>query len=158
MKRKITKRIILHHSASKPNTTLDQIRQWHKEKGFTDEAGHSGYHFFIGNDGALRNDRPEDEWGCHVKNANQDSIGIVLTGNFNWDVPTNQQIKTLTDLLIRLVKKYNLKYWNIYGHKDIKQFFIFNTTFTNCPGNNLYKLLPDIRKNIGKAIGQISWY
>ena len=151
MIRKTTKKIIVHHSASPPNTTLDQIRRWHAEKGFTDPAGHSGYHFFIDGDGIIHPDRPENEWGCQVKNANHDSIGICLAGNFNWNIPTDKQITALTMLLINLVGKYHLKYWNIYPHRDIKYLFIFNTTATNCCGDHLIRMLPDIRRRVAIA-------
>ncbi len=152
MRRKITKRIIIHHTAGHPTDTLEMVRQWHREKGFTDAAGHSGYHYFIDQHGILFPDRPDDEWGAQVRNANQDSIGVCLAGNFDRDIPAPVQIDTLVKLLVELVKKYGLKYWNIYGHRDIKFLFIFNTTSTNCPGNHLYARLPEIRKRVSSMI------
>lgn len=149
------RRVIIHHTAGSLSDTLQMVREWHKAKGFTDEQGHSGYHYFIDQEGVLFTDRPEEEMGCAVKNANHDSISIALAGNFNFDHPTNSQINTLLKCLISLVRRYNLKFWNIYGHKDIKRFFIFNTTATECPGNNLYNQLPDIRYRVGLARLQI---
>ena len=149
MKRLKTKKLIIHHSASASKTTTTlMVRQWHKEKDFTDPAGHSGYHYFILWDGTIIPDRPENEQGCHVKNANQDSIGICLMGNFNKEIPTIKQYNSLIELLIKLTKKYDLKYWNIYGHRDIKWLFIFNTTKTACPGDNLYIQLKNIRRRV----------
>lgn len=154
MKRQQTKAIVIHHSAtSRLTTTVEEIRKWHtdpppKGRGWED----IGYHFVITNDGILHTGRPEDDWGTQVANFNDKSIGICLTGNFDFNIPTQEQINTLIELLIRLVKKYSLKYWNIYGHKDIKQFFIFNTTSTNCPGDHLYAQLPEIRRRVAFAI------
>ena len=153
MKRKTTKRIIVHHSASPRNTTTTlMVRNWHKEKGFTDILGYSGYHYFILWDGTVVTDRPEEECGCHTKDANNDSIGICVMGNFNKELPSEKQTNSLTELLIKLVKKYNLKYWNVYGHRDIKWLFVFSSTSTNCPGNNLYCKLREIRRRIFWAI------
>ena len=157
MKRKITRKIIIHHSASPlMTTTLGMIRKWHKEKGFTDENGCCGYHFFIGADGIVIPDRPVDDWGCGVKNANHDAVHICLAGNFNIEQPLQDQINPLKVLLVQLCNKYGLKYWNIYGHRDIKWMFIFNTTQTDCPGTNLYKMLPLIRRWVGQQLGQIN--
>jgi hypothetical protein len=149
MKRKLTKKLIVHHSASPmARTTLDNIRAWHKEKGFTDDAGHCGYHYFINNAGIVQADRPEDEWGCAVKNANHDSISICVAGDFRTEFPTDFQMNALIKLLADLVKKYGLKYWNIYAHKDIKWLFVFNTTQTDCCGVHLYQQLPEIRRRV----------
>jgi len=153
VKRKQTTAIVIHHSASRPSTTVAEIKLWHTDpepwgRGWDD----IGYHWIITEDGALHAGRPEDEWGTQVAHFNDRSLGICLTGNFDKDYPTGPQINALISLLIRLVKKYGLQYWNIYGHKDIKRFFIFNTTATNCPGNHLYALLPDIRRRVMTAI------
>lgn len=155
MIRKRTNAIIIHHSASsRDRTTIGDIRSWHAKKGFTDSAGHSGYHFFISSSGNLIPDRPIDDWGCQVKNWNDRSIGICLAGNFNFENPTQAQIDALKDILVKIVVKYNLKYWNIYGHRDIKRLFIFNTTATACPGDNLYSKLKELRLYVKKVLNQ----
>jgi N-acetylmuramoyl-L-alanine amidase len=151
MKRKSTKRIVVHHTAGHLTDTLEDVRRWHAEKGFTDAAGHCGYHYFIDGAGMLHPDRPDDEWGCAVKNANENSVSICLAGNFDRDYPTQAQITTLIGILIKMVVKYHLRYWNIYAHRDIKYLFIFNTTQTNCCGNHLITQLPDIRKRVAMA-------
>lgn len=153
MLRKKTTAIVIHHSASKPATTVEEIRRWHTDPPPRGRGWDKiGYHFIITWDGETHVCRPEDEWGTQVANYNDRSLGICLTGDFNWNVPTQAQINSLLALLIRLVKKYGLKYWNIYGHKDIKRFFVFNTTSTNCPGDHLYAMLPEIRKRVALAL------
>lgn len=151
IKRKQTKAIVVHHSASSANTTVEDINRWHKEKGW----GGIGYHIVITKDGVVHTCRDLDEWGIQVANWNDKSVGVCLTGNFNKNIPTILQIKSLEKVLVNLCKKYNLKYWNIYGHRDIKRLFIFNTTQTACPGDNLYNLLPSLRRNVGISLGQI---
>ena len=155
MKRKKTTAIVLHHSASpRDTTTLAQITKWHKEKGLTDSFGTCGYHFFINGLGVLHAGRPIGEWGCQVKNWNDRSVGVCLAGNFNQEEPREIQISALVDILVMICKKYKLKYWNIYGHKDIKWMFFFNTTQTACPGDNLYKRLKEIRLKVKEILGQ----
>ena len=150
--RKKTTAIVVHHSASRPSTTFNEIKKWHTDPPPRGRGWDNiGYHWVILEDGTTVPGRPEDEWGTQVANFNDRSVGICLTGDFRTDIPTAKQIDALLVLLIRLVRKYKLKYWNIYGHRDIKRFFIFNTTATDCPGKNLYNELPDIRKRVAVA-------
>jgi hypothetical protein len=93
--------------------TLQDVRRWHAQKGFTDAAGHCGYHYFINQHGAILPDRPVDEWGCAVANANENAVHVCLAGNFDKDHPTQAQINALLIILIDLVRKYGLRYWNI---------------------------------------------
>lgn len=153
MKRKKTTAIVIHHSASKLLTTFEQIKWWHTAAPPTGRGWDDiGYHWVILADGTIRQGRPDDEWGTQVANFNDRSIGICLTGDFRTDYPTDQQINSLIGLLADLVRKYGLKYWNIYGHKDIKRFFIFKTTSTDCPGIHLYNRLPEIRRRVAFII------
>lgn len=153
MKRKQTKAIVVHHSASsRDKTTASQIRSWHKEKWLTDQDGNSGYHYIITGDGHIHIERPVDEVGANVALFNHKSVGICLTGDFRKEEPSRDQINALKELLAKLIKKYNLKYWNVYGHKDIKVFFVFNSTLTDCPGKNLYTKLPAIRKWLAEVL------
>jgi hypothetical protein len=155
MKRKRTTAIVVHHSVSpRDTTTLAEINAWHKEKGLTDAYGNCGYHFFIPANGDLMMGRPIDDWGCQVKNWNDRSVGVCLAGNFNQEQPTEAQINTLVECLVKACRKYNLKYWNIYGHRDIKWLFFFNTTQTACPGDNLYARLKEIRLRVKGLLGQ----
>jgi len=151
------KQLIIHHTAGRLSDTPEMVREWHRAKGFTDRAGKAGYHFFIMSNGFLFPERPVEEMGCHTKNFNANSIGICLMGDFRRDQPTDAQVETLVALLISLVLKYDLKFWNIYPHRDIKKLFIFNTTATNCCGENLIRLLPDIRRRVAFAIAFMSW-
>ncbi len=145
------KQIVVHHTAGHLTDTPAMVREWHKDKGFADFRGRAGYHFFILADGTVAPERPLEEMGCHVRNFNANSIGICLMGNFNREQPTEAQVTSLVTLLIDMVKRFGLKYWNIYSHGDIKFLFIFNTTATNCCGSSLIRMLPDIRRRVAMA-------
>lgn len=84
--RKINK-IILHCSAS-DNPKHDDIRvidQWHEAREWESPSGvHCGYHYFINKSGIIQEGRPLSEVGSHVKGENQDSIGICLSGNYQF--------------------------------------------------------------------------
>ena len=121
--RKSTKRIIIHHSAS-PDVPASTIHGWHLGQKW---AG-IGYHFVIRANGAIERGRPEWAIGSHSgPDGNGDSIGIVLTGNFETGKPTTAQMDSLVWLLKDyLFPKYGVK--PVIGHKDVMA--------TACPGKN----------------------
>lgn len=122
-KRTRTGRIILHHTAS-ADVPASTIHQWHLNQGWSG----IGYHFVIRAGGAIERGRPEDTIGAHSGPAgNGDSIGIVLTGNFETGKPTAAQMDSLVWLLKDyLFPKYGVK--PVIGHKDVMS--------TACPGKN----------------------
>jgi len=73
------KQIIVHCSASGPKTKLEDIRKWHKAKGWKD----IGYHYVIEYDGMIRMGRPWDTVGAHCEGHNSDSIGVCLVGGLD---------------------------------------------------------------------------
>jgi len=122
-KRKSTKRVIIHHSAS-PDVPASTIHGWHLGQKWSG----IGYHFVIRAGGAIERGRPEGKIGAHSGSAgNGDSIGIVLTGNFETGKPTAAQMESLVWLLKEyLPGKYGLL--QVIGHKDVMA--------TACPGRN----------------------
>jgi N-acetylmuramoyl-L-alanine amidase len=105
------KRVILHCSAS-PNFkkfTIENIRQWHKARGFYDV----GYHYVIELDGAVSEGRKEKSIGAHCKGYNLDSIGICLIGSTEF---TEAQISSLVSLIQDITTRYpNIE---INGHYE----------------------------------------
>lgn len=121
--RKNTRRAIIHHSAS-GDVSAATINKWHLARGWSG----IGYHLVIREDGSIERGRPINSIGAHsgVK-GNSDSIGIVLTGNFETEHPTAAQL----DSLVWVIKEYlKPRYGNIdiLGHKDVMA--------TACPGKN----------------------
>ena len=121
--RKSTKRAIIHHSAS-ADVPASTIHQWHLNQGWSG----IGYHFVIRPNGDIERGRAENLIGAHAgEKGNPDSIGIVLTGNFETGKPTTAQMDSLVWLLKDyLFPKYGVK--PVIGHKDVMA--------TACPGRN----------------------
>ena len=80
--------------------------------------------------------RPLEMTGAHCQGYNSRSIGVNLTGNFEVDQPTEQQIDALTTLLSDLMQMYNIPPESVTGHNAWNK--------TACPGANLDAILPDI--------------
>ncbi len=132
--------IIIHHSASDfgDATTMDK---WHKEQGL-DELG---YHFVICNGiNAMAKRDGEVEVGyrwmqqkhgahCRVSVTddnywNEHYIGICLVGNFEKNAPTEQQYKSLANLIEFLSDRYGITPDKIVGHNEAEN------GGTLCPG------------------------
>jgi N-acetylmuramoyl-L-alanine amidase len=85
--RKVTK-IIVHCSDSDriSHDSIEVIRQWHTERGFTGPDGKPGtpddvgYHFFIRTNGELELGRALGVAGAHTAGHNSDSVGVCLAG------------------------------------------------------------------------------
>lgn len=125
----IPKYIIIHHSASSPKTTIKQIEQWHKARGF----GGVGYHYVITNDGNINTCRNEDEVGCHcvASSMNFQSIGICVTGDFTKDTINEAQEKALKILIYNIQHRYDIPDKNVLCHNEVKG------ARTECPGKLL---------------------
>ena len=125
--------IVIHHSvSSRDKTTIQQINEWHKARDFNLSSlnFYVGYHYVILGNGEVVQTRRDIEMGCHTI-PNESKLGICLTGNFDIEMPSENQLKSLKDLLDKKLKEYNLDNWAIKGHRELSQ--------TACPGVNLFK-------------------
>lgn len=131
---KVLEYIIIHHTASTAKETVEQIHNFHiNNNGW---AG-IGYHFYIRKDGTIYRGRPEKYVGAHCENYNSVSLGICCEGNFEIEQPTDNQLKSLSELLQHLKQKYgNVQ---VVGHRDLNA--------TACPGKNLYSKLGSVIAN-----------
>jgi uncharacterized protein YbbC (DUF1343 family) len=99
------------------------------------------YHFYIAVDGTVAKGREIQYQGD--SNTDYDLNGhalIVVEGNFEKEKIKDIQYEKLEKLVIALAKKYKVPAEEITGHKDQAQ--------TTCPGEDLYKLLPQIREKV----------
>jgi len=143
--RKIT-RIVVHHTESKGGDK-EFIRYLHVDRNKWNDIG---YHFIItngkkngewkaGKDGEIQEGRPLKTMGAHARGANKGSIGISLIGTFMTEKPTPKQMASLCSLIATLCEKFDLDpLEDVVGHRDVGN--------TDCPGDNLYALLPTIRE------------
>lgn len=122
--------IVLHHAASSIHTTLQEMNQEHKDRGFTlsKRGWYVGYHYVINWEGYVQQTRNDDEIGCHCI-PNDGKIGICLIGDFTKYDPSNIQLEKLEELIKNLRDKFKISAANVKGHGEIVP--------TLCPGDHL---------------------
>ena len=163
-------KIVIHHTAwdYDPNRTINdvkkEIQQIYKYHTVNRDFGDIWYNFLIDQMWNIYEWRAGGEWAVwmHASSNNVTSIWIALMGNFQYDTPTVEQMKSLVNLTTAVAKYYHIdphgytytfsinteeepyvvaeKNPNIMWHKNIKS--------TACPGANLYKYLPQIRDEV----------
>lgn len=118
-KRKVTKYIVVHCSATKPNQDIDakDIDRWHRQFGWS----RIGYAFVIKRDGNVEVGRGADEIGAHVKGYNDQSLGICMVGGIDEDGKadknyTDHQWYALRNLITVLKDQYPEA--EVLGHRD----------------------------------------
>lgn len=138
--------IVLHHTADpSPDPQFAKVNRSHKDRGFPKSklGFYVGYHFFLGKDGTTKQARGEDEIGAHAVNCgcagdlsgyragtiNSYSFGICLAGDFTKQLPTKNQIRSLTLLVLDLQTRYAIRDSRIFLHGEVKS--------TSCPGCDL---------------------
>ncbi len=97
------------------------------------------YHYYIAADGQIAEGREIKYVGD--TNTEYDPTGhalVVLEGSFNTEQPTPAQIVSMKRIVAWLARKYKVPAADIKGHNDYAK--------TGCPGENLSKLLSDLRK------------
>jgi hypothetical protein len=118
-------RIICHHSGTNVDHSVEDIDEWHKGQGWD----MIGYHYAIDWHGRIvkKGMRPDEKQGAHTKGENQDSIGVVVFGVFDFTI---SQYWALGECLFYLKEKYGLNNKDIYGHSDFNE-------HTLCPSYDL---------------------
>jgi len=149
-------KIVIHHTAGdSPCTTsktseeiVRAIYQFHA-KGWG--WGDIGYNYIVDCHGNIYEGRAGDfgAIGAHAGKFNTGTVGIVFLGNLSVDTPSQVSIDTTANLVRFLSEKFNIDPTgegsirgkmlpNIIGHRDVGN--------TNCPGDNLYPKLQEIRE------------
>ena len=143
-RRTSTRRVIVHHSAG-GDVSAATIHTWHlaRETNGRPWLG-IGYHYVIRRNGNIETGRPIDTVGAHAgAKANGDSIGVVLTGNFEQERPTDAQYKALGDLdrEVILPRYGKLEY---HGHNQYMA--------TTCPGRHFdFRRLEQERSTVTRS-------
>ena len=121
IKRKSTKKIILHCSATREGQDVraKTIREWHKQRGFED----IGYHYVIDLDGKIEKGRDEKMVGAHCVGQNSDSIGICYIGGCDKSMNakntlSDAQKHALVDLVYVLLENYHLTIKDVHCHNE----------------------------------------
>lgn len=144
--------IVVHHTATPNTDDLSEdaalalsrsIQNFHMDTQGWIDAGQQltisrGGHIMEGRNRALPAIREGTQCvGTHVANHNNTTIGIENEGTYTDVEPTGELIDALVETLAWLCEAYGLNPDAIVGHRD------FNAT--ECPGEVLYGMLPELR-------------
>ena len=157
----VVKHIIVHHAAgSNMNTNYtDVVRNIYTFHTGTNGWNDVGYNFLIAQDGTIYEGRDgqnimdgDNVLGAHFCSQNGGTMGICLLGDYMAAQPTDKSLESLSRLIAWKMKKETLQplekgihiasgntLKNISAHRD-------GTCATNCPGDNLYPKLEQIRQ------------
>ncbi len=155
------KHIIVHHAAgSNMNTNYtDVVRNIYTFHTGTNGWNDVGYNFLIAQDGTIYEGRDgqnimdgDNVLGAHFCGQNTGTMGICLLGDYMTAQPNDKTLESLSRLIAWKMKKETLQPLekglhttsgkilnNISAHRD-------GTCSTDCPGDNLYPKLEQIRQ------------
>lgn len=161
--------IIVHHAATYNDLTdyasvVKNIYLFHTmDRGWSD----IGYNYLIAQDGTIfegrstggQNVETDNIQGAHFCGKNSGTMGICMLGNYETALPTETSIASLKNLIAWKVNKdaldplaeryhpANPSLGTIAGHH--------NGCSTECPGDNLYAQLNEIRISVAERIAKI---
>jgi len=174
--------LVVHHTAG-DNDIVDaeaEVRSIYAYHAVTQGWGDIGYHLLIDSSGRVyegRYGREPDAAGRreivsenvvagHALDYNYGSVGIALLGNFQTRQPGQAAMDALVEALAFMAQRYGIDpttsmsymrargdgtaLWRdqldaVTGHRDCIP--------TECPGDNLYSLLPSIRQRVEEQLG-----
>jgi len=156
-------KIILHHTAEatkNERNPMEIMRAIYAYHTVTRGWGDIGYNFVLDQEGNIYEGRLGSREGgmpvgAHVAYHNIGTIGVSLMGNFQIEEPNEKQMQVLTLLLAKLSRDYDINplgrdfylgtnSYNISGHSDVAR----HGHETACPGINLKKRLPALRREV----------
>ncbi len=100
-----------------------------------------GYHYIVDRSGRVWEGRPLTFQGAHVKNHNENNIGVLCMGNFDIQTPTDPQFKSLCRHVAMLASQYRVDKRNIRTHQE------WYDAKTACPGRSLQRKFKPVRDN-----------
>jgi peptidoglycan recognition protein LE len=115
--------------------------------------GDIGYNFMIGGDGGIYECRGWSTVGAHTFGYNRKSIGIGLIGNFQENIPTQEQMNALRILMAVGVQLGKVSHnYQVFGHCQLRG--------STSPGRMFFRILKtwphwnatDGRKNNGRGL------
>ncbi|MFJ9607583.1 N-acetylmuramoyl-L-alanine amidase [Kitasatospora sp. NPDC101176] len=154
-------KVIVHHTATANTTDYSQAAAFSLARSMQtyqmDSEGwiDTGQHFTVSRGGyvvegrhnslsTLRSGTQHVE-SAHCTSQNTVAIGIENEGTYSTVDPRSEQYTALVGLITYICQQYGLRAYQVYGHRD------FNNT--ECPGDRLYALIPQIRRDVAARIG-----
>jgi hypothetical protein len=150
MRRHKVSGLMLHHTSVRQQPRISLEKKMRGLQGFSMRPGRVGkrkkptwgdvpYHFYIGVSGRVAEGRsPEYAGDTNTRYSTDGWIQVVVEGDFKKNHPTVAQLASLAQLFKQLRSRYGIPANRISGHNDHAS--------TDCPGPNLKKYLPSLRK------------
>jgi N-acetylmuramoyl-L-alanine amidase len=138
--------IVVHCTATPPNTTLESIKRfWKEHRGWGDTPG---YHYLIQRDGEIIQLLDESKITYGAYGHNQDSVHVSYIGGVDKDNKpidnrTTQQKHSMFDKLVELSERYPQA--KILGHRD------FPGVAKACPCFDVREWLQNYTPDLGIA-------
>lgn len=148
-------RITIHHDGMDGFTStstgdaidrLETIRAAHvNQRKFAD----IGYHFVIDPGGRVWEGRSLKFQGAHVRDQNENNLGVMCLGNFDRHQPSGPQLQTLDRFVAAQMRRFRVPINRVYTHQELNP--------TACPGRNLQRYMVATRGGGGQlrlALGE----
>jgi N-acetylmuramoyl-L-alanine amidase-like protein len=154
--------LIVHHTVNDndaPDWSAVVLSIWNFhvfDRGFAD----IGYNYLIDPNGVIYEGRSggDDVQGAHFSGVNAGTMGVGMLGTFTDVEPTQEALTSLKGLLAwkcdrccldpigsSMHAASQLDLYTISGHRD-------GPGTTECPGERLYGLLPEIRRDVNRML------
>ncbi|MER5204494.1 N-acetylmuramoyl-L-alanine amidase [Streptomyces sp. NPDC002825] len=154
-------KIIVHHTDTPNTTDYSQAQAFQLARSMQDWAMDTrqwidtGQHFTVSRGAYVLEGRhssltalqggTQTVESAHCTGQNTVAIGIENEGTYSTVDPRGEQYAALVELCAYICRQYGLRAYQIYGHRD------FNATL--CPGDRLYALLPQLRRDVAARVG-----
>jgi len=83
--------------------------------------------------------------GAHTSGQNSSAVGIENEGTYISASPTTALWNSLVNQIAYICQQYAISPSRIYGHRDYNN--------TECPGDRLYSMLPQLRDQVAAKLG-----
>lgn len=156
--------IIVHHSAgfNESDDFKEVVAYYYDLHVNTNGWDDIGYNWLIDPNGVIYEARPDGFQGAHFSCINENTVGICLIGDFTDQLPTDEAIQTLVNLIGYEASAHTLDVSmdtyhltgdfilpTIAGHRDSSG-SENACSGTACPGNTFYPTLATIREQVAE--------
>ncbi|MBK0869785.1 N-acetylmuramoyl-L-alanine amidase [Saccharopolyspora sp. HNM0986] len=155
-------KIIVHHTATANSSDTSQshafelarqIQDFHMDSNGWSDTGQNftntrGGHRLEGRHKSLAALQAGDQHvvGAHAGEQNSVALGIENEGTYTSASVPGALFESLTELCAYMVAQYGIEAGEIYGHRDFMS--------TDCPGDELYAKLPELRSAVAARTGR----
>lgn len=141
------RRITVHHDGLPPASLrtsaeiasrIEMIRRSHVEaRGWAD----IGYHYVVDPTGRVWEGRNEARQGAHVKDQNENNLGILVLGNFERQSPTRAACASIDKIVAAKMSQHRVQLGAVRTHREMAP--------TECPGQSLQAYMNSTRNRGG---------